>query len=173
MPAKTVCGSVVALMLGAQVAVAGVLNVGDEFPVWQLVAHTGADVTSAAFLGRSYVVWFYPAAMTPGCTAEGRGFKEHYSAFQNVGVDIVGVSFDSPDANAAFAAAEDFSFTLLSDTNRSLALAVGAADSPTQLQPRRISYLVGEDGRVVRVYSEVQPTRHAQDILLDLGVAAP
>lgn len=173
MSTKWFFGSVAVLVLGARVVAAGVLQVGEEFPAWQLVAHTRTDMTSTAFIGRSYVVWFYPAAMTPGCTAEGRGFKENFSAFQNVGVEVVGVSFDSPETNAAFVAAESFPFVLLSDASRSLAIAVGAADSPSHHTPRRISYLVGEDGRVVRVYTDIQPTRHAQDILLDLGISPP
>lgn len=162
---------VVALTTTRGLARAELLEVGERFPEWQLVAHTGADVGSRTYAGRSYLMWFYPAAMTFGCTAEGQGFKEHYNAFRENGIEVLGVSFDLPMANAAFAKAEGFPFLLLSDVDRSLAVRVGAADSKEQLVARRISYLIGADGRVVRVYTDIEPASHALQVLGDL--AAP
>lgn len=94
--------------------------------------------------------------------------RDHFTDFQKKGVAILGVSFDTPADNAAFARTEHFPFRLLSDTNRELAAAVGAADSSAQALPRRISYLVGPDGKVLRAYAEVKPTTHAQEVLRDL-----
>jgi peroxiredoxin Q/BCP len=94
--------------------------------------------------------------------------RDHFAEFQKQGVEILGVSFDTPKDNAAFASAEHFPFRLLSDGNRELAAAVGAADSSAQPLPRRISYLVGPDGKVLRVYAGVNPTTHAQEVLQDL-----
>ena len=78
------------------------------------------------------------------------------------------MSFDPPAENKAFVEAEHFPFRLLSDDERTLAVAVGAADTPTQVVTRRISYLVGPDGKVRAVYRTVMPATHAKDVLADL-----
>lgn len=165
-----ITGHVLALALGAAltaptVASATMLKVGDPFPAWELVDHTGAKVSSRGFAGATYLIWFYPKAMTPGCTAEGEGLRDSFAAFQARGVQIVGVSFDEPAANAAFVAKESFPFKLLSDTDRTLALTVGAADSRDQPTAHRVSYLVGPDGKVLEVYASVTPSSHAKDVL--------
>lgn len=149
---------------------AAALSVGDDFPQWNLFDQSGAPVTSMGYTGRSYVLWFYPAAMTPGCTAEGRNFREYAGAFTRAGVEIIGVSADSPEVNALFAQAEQFPFQLLSDPGHRLARRAGAIDlDAEEPRPRRMTFLVGADGRVIRIYRHVNPVRHAQEILLDLG----
>jgi peroxiredoxin Q/BCP len=161
----------VALMLilsAALPAAADMLKVGDPFPSWALVDQTGATRSSRDLAGKKYLIWFYPKAMTPGCTAEGQGLRDRFNSFQTQKVEIIGVSFDAPAANAEFVKTERFPFTLLSDRERTLAVAVGAADSPEQPVARRISYLVGPDGKVLQVYATVNPASHAQDVLNDL-----
>jgi peroxiredoxin Q/BCP len=148
---------------------ARLLEAGDVFPAWSLRDQTGAVVTSQSLAGKSYLLWFYPKAQTPGCTAEGRGLRDRFEDFRSRGVEILGVSFDEPVANAAFVKAEGFPFRLLSDTDRTLARAVGAAASETQPVASRISYLVGADGKVRKVYDEVSPASHAGDVLMDVS----
>lgn len=155
------------------VAHATTLNVGDEFPDWSMVDQSGASVTSVSYTGRRYVLWFFPEAMAPAGTAEGRGFRDHYHQFEAAGIAVLGVSFDVPQTNGVFANAEGFPFPLLTDSSRELAVRVGAARSEAQPRPEQITYLVGEDGRVVKVYDQIQPVRHAQEVLLDAGVATP
>src|SRR5882724_11731370 len=104
---------------------AGLLKAGDRFPTWTLTDQKGASLSSKDLAGKSYLVWFYPKAMTPGCTAEGRGLRDRAEEFAKRGITILGVSFDPPADNARFVAAEGFPFRLLSDTERSLATAVG------------------------------------------------
>ena len=118
--------------------------------------------------GQRYLLWFYPKAMTPGCTAEGQGLRDAYAEFAAKGVAVFGVSFDTPADNARFVAAEGFPFKLLSDGQRTLATQVGAADSASAPMARRISYLVGPDGTVLAVYDAVQPAGHARQVLGDL-----
>ena len=144
------------------------LKPGDAFPAWTLVDQTGAAVTSASLAGKTYLLWFYPKAQTPGCTAEGNGLRDQFPAFQARGVEILGVSFDAPDANAAFVKAQTFPFRLLSDQDKTLADAVGASGG-FGLYAKRISYLVGPDGKVVKAYAEVTPATHASDVLRDVG----
>jgi peroxiredoxin Q/BCP len=107
--------------------------------------------------------------MTPGCTAEGQALRDRIETFRAKGVEVLGVSFDAPAANAAFARQEGFPFRLLSDRDRKLATAVGAADGPDQAAARRISYVVGPDGRVRKAYATVEPRGHAETVLQDLG----
>jgi thioredoxin-dependent peroxiredoxin len=147
---------------------AALLARGDAFPAWTLRDQSGASVSSRDFSGRTYLIWFYPKAQTPGCTAEGDGLRDSFAQFQAARVEILGVSFDTPAANKAFVDAERFPFRLLSDTDRTLAVAVGAADTATEPVARRISYLVGPDGRVRAVYGAVVPATHARDVLGDL-----
>jgi len=144
------------------------LKVGDPFPSWSLSDQTGATVTSQSLAGKTYLLWFYPKAQTSGCTAEGRGLRDHFDEFRAHGVEIIGVSFDKPEANAAFVKAEGFQFRLLSDTDHTLANSVGAASSDLQIVASRISYLVGPDGKIRKVYGDVTPATHAGTVLSDL-----
>ena len=144
------------------------LKVGDPFPTWSMRDHTGAVVTSASLAGKPYLLWYYPKAQTPGCTAEGRGLRDRFGDFRDKKVEIVGVSFDEPASNAAFVQAESFPFRLLSDSDRALANAVGAVASKDAPVARRVSYLVGPDGKVQQVYGEVTPATHAADVISDL-----
>lgn len=147
---------------------ARLLHAGDTFPAWSLRDQTGAVVVSQSLAGKTYLLWFYPKAQTAGCTAEGRGLRDHFDEFRAHGVEIVGVSFDTPAANAEFVKAEGFPFRLLSDSDHTLARAVGAMSSDLQLFASRISYLVGPDGKVRKVYGEVTPASHAGEVLSDL-----
>lgn len=158
----------VLLSLARVAGAAGLLATGDAFPDWRLPDQSGATVSAKDLAGKTYLVWFYPKAQTPGCTAEGRGLRDRIGDFRARGVEIVGVSFDAPEANAAFVKAETFPFRLLSDQERTLARAVGAADTADAAVARRISYLVGPDGKVRHVYGTVTPATHAGDVLGDL-----
>ena len=166
---RTIVSMLGALALTYGIARAGgVLAAGDAFPQWTLPDQTGKPVSSKDLAGKPYLVWFYPKAQTPGCTAEGRGLRDKIEDFRARGVEIVGVSFDAPQANAEFVQAEGFPFRLLSDRDRTLAQAVGAADSKDAPVARRISYLVGPDGRVQHAYASVSPASHAADVLADI-----
>jgi len=168
---KVILATLVAVaVLGvAAVGDAKMLAVGDAFPAWKLADQNGKPLSSSELTGKTYLMWFYPKAMTPGCTAEGQALRDEFASFRAKGVEILGVSFDEPSANAAFVAAEGLPFPLLSDRERTLAVAVGAADAPDQPAARRISYLVGPDGTVVRAYESVTPASHAGQVLKDLG----
>jgi peroxiredoxin Q/BCP len=147
---------------------ANLLKVGEAFPKWTLVDQTGASVSSSDLAGKRYLLWFYPKAMTAGCTAEGDGLRDRFAELRQAGVEVFGVSFDQLQENARFVQEQQFPFRLLSDTDRRLATAVGAADSAQQPVARRISYLVGPDGKVARAYDTVNPSTHADDVLRDL-----
>lgn len=164
----TLSAALVASLALVTSAHAKMIAVGEAFPAWQLSDQTGKPVSSSQLAGKTYLIWFYPKAMTPGCTAEGQALRDQFAAFQAKGVEILGVSFDEPAKNAEFCAAEAFPFRLLSDRDKTLALAVGAADSKEQPVAKRISYLVGPDGKVLRAYDTVTPASHAGQVLQDI-----
>jgi peroxiredoxin Q/BCP len=147
---------------------ANLLKPGDPFPAWSLRDQAGAVVTSQSLAGKTYLLWYYPKAQTPGCTTEGRGLRDSFADFQKRGVEILGVSFDEPAANAAFVKAEAFPFRLLSDTDKTLAKPVGAVASDQQAVASRISYLVGPDGKILKAFDAVTPATHAADVLSGL-----
>jgi peroxiredoxin Q/BCP len=151
----------------------GTINPGEKLPSWTLVDSTGATVTSQDLAGKPYLLWFYPKAMSSGCTAEGCSLRDNYGEFKKHGVEVLGVSFDKPEDNAKFIDEDHFPFRLLSDTDKALAIAVGAADSSKRLWARRISYLVGPDGTVLKAYDKVDPRTHAQEVLKDLETLLP
>jgi len=94
--------------------------------------------------------------------------RDSHDELTRAGVTVLGVSFDAPSRNAKFVETESFPFALLSDSDRTLALAVGAATDPGQGYARRISYLVDADGTVLVAYAEVDPAKHARQVLEDL-----
>ncbi len=95
--------------------------------------------------------------------------RDAHDELKSAGVTVLGVSFDDPSANAKFVEAEGLPFALLSDSDRTLALAVGAATNRDQRHARRISYLVGADGTVLLAYPVVDPANHARRVLEDLA----
>lgn len=147
---------------------ASMIAAGEPFPAWSLRDHEGKTVSSKDLAGTRYLLWFYPAAMTPGCTAEGQGLRDAHEQFAAQGVEIFGISFDEPEKNKRFVKAHGFPYRLLT-ADADLAMKVGAASSPEQTYARRISYLVGEDGRVLRAYDDVTPSSHAEQVLTDVN----
>ena len=164
-----------ALFLAALVAGtahAGMLEPGSAMPAFALADHNDQMVRSQDLAGKSYLLWFYPKAMTPGCTKEAQGIRERYAELQSAGVEVLGVSFDDPASNRRFVETESLPFRLLSDVDRKLAVAVGAADTAEAKFARRISYLVGPDGNVRKAYDDVDPSTHAAGVLADCAEAA-
>lgn len=156
------------LVLAGEVSAGGLLAPGEPFPAWRLLDHAGKPVSSTDLRGKTYLLWYYPKAMTPGCTKQGCALRDSFAEFVKRGVEVLGVSFDDPGDNAEFVKKENFPFRLLSDRERSLAVQVGAADSPNRLFARRISYLVGPDGKVLKAYENVDPAGHAREVLADV-----
>jgi peroxiredoxin Q/BCP len=172
MPRFAFVATLVALVCTAAPVRADLLRPGDPFPDWSLRDQAGKVVRASDLAGKPYLLWFYPKAMTPGCTAEGRQLRDRFADFQKRGIEVLGVSFDAPEKNAEFVRAEAFPFRLLSDQDHALAVAVGAARSSDQSTATRISYLVGPDGKVRRTYGEVSPASHAGQVLGDFDADA-
>ena len=144
---------------------------GDAAPDFILPAHDGSALALASLRGHKVLLWFFPEAGTPGCTLEGRGFRDHQSYFDENNIRVVGVSFNTCEENAEFARRHDFGFPLLSDRDRSCAVAYGACPTPAATQFDRVSFLIDEHGVIERVYDQVDPRDHPARVLADvLGV---
>ncbi len=147
------------------------IKVGEPAPNFSLPAHDGRQLSLASLSGHKVLLWFFPEAGTPGCTLEGRGFRDHQSYFDENNIRVVGISFNTPDENAAFATQHQFAFSLLSDRDRACALAYGACANLKAAQPDRVSFLIDEHGLIERVYDQVDPRDHPARVLADfLGI---
>jgi peroxiredoxin Q/BCP len=143
------------------------IDAGHSFPKFELTAHDGSTVASGDLAGTPYLVYFYPKADTPGCTKEACAFRDSWAGVQAAGLRVFGVSYDKPETNRKFAEKYGLQFLLLSDRDKQLAEAVGAK-TPLIPVPKRISYLVGADGTVLKAYPKVSPSGHAAEVLADL-----
>jgi thioredoxin-dependent peroxiredoxin len=116
----------------------------------------------ADYRGNNLVLYFYPRDDTPGCTVEGKEFRDLYNQFAGLDCAVAGVSTDSVVSHRDFAERHALPFTLLADTRGKLARAFGVfADGFA----RRSTFVIDRDGRVVRAFLEVMPRGHAQQVL--------
>src|SRR6267154_2333424 len=96
------------------------LAVGSKAPAFRVKDHLGREVSLADLAGKNVILWFYPKADTPGCTIEGCGYRDLSGDFEKKNAVILGVSFDTIEENAAFAAKMQFPYRLLCDTGRAM-----------------------------------------------------
>ncbi len=166
-----------AIGLRPRIARAAMLPVGAPAPDFHSQMVTGEQVTPvslADFHGRKLVIYFYPKDNTPGCTKEACAFRDGYAHFQAAGIAVLGCSIDSADSHKAFIRKYGLPFPLLLDPDRSIARAYGADNGiPILGLDRRVTYVVGEDGRILKVYPSVDPAIHAREIIHDLGADRP
>ena len=125
----------------------------------------GDTVSSDDFAGRRLIMFFYPAAMTPGCTKESCDFRDSYGEFGEAGYEIVGVSPDPPARNAKFKEKEGLNFDLLSDQDKTLATSLGAWGEKTLYGKKmegliRSTFVIGPDGTLEKAYRNVKATGH-------------
>jgi len=148
-----------------------VIKVREQAPDFTLASHDGGSLSLMSLRGSKVLLWFFVEANTPGCTLEGRGFRDHQAYFDENNIRVVGVSFDSAEDNAAFARRYEFGFPLLSDADHAVALAYGACSAADARYPDRVSFLIDEHGTIERVYDRVDPRDHPARVLADvLGV---
>lgn len=133
----------------------------------------GETVSSDGLSGKSYVMFFYPRAMTPGCTVESCDFRDSYAEFSEAGYEIVGVSPDPPALNAKFKEKEGLNFDLLSDEDHALAESLGAWGEKKNYGKVydgliRSTFVVGPEGRVESSYLNVRAKGHVERVKADL-----
>jgi peroxiredoxin Q/BCP len=130
------------------------LEAGDAAPSFRLLDQHGSEVGLEDYRGRKLLVYFYPEADTPGCTTQSCAVRDDREAFAGLGVDVVGISPDQPDAQLAFDRKYALGFPLLSDPDHAVADAWGTWRDGGIV---RSSFLVGEDGKIVDAWYRVKP----------------
>ena len=142
------------------------MRTGDLAPDFTLPADDGSTITLSEVLRNGPVVlFFYPAAMTKGCTAEACNFRDLAAEFAEVGATRLGISADEVDKQRKFVDAHDFDFRLLSDTDKAVAKAFGVK-RPGPLVNKRSTFVIDSDRRVLAVVSsEINMNKHADEAL--------
>lgn len=148
---------------------------GDAAPEFSLPDADGKTVALADYRGRSLVVYFYPAASTPGCTKEACDFRDSLAVLDGAGFDVVGISPDKPEKLAKFRDAEGLTFPLLSDVDKSVMTAWGAFGEKKNYGKVvqgviRSTFVVDPDGKIDKALYNVKATGHVDRLRKDLGV---
>lgn len=143
------------------------LSAGDRAPDVSLLDQSGARRTISEHRGRSIVLYFYPRDATPGCTAEACAFRDAWERLESAGAIVYGVSTDDVESHARFAAEHELPFSLLADTEMEAVRAYGvpARGDVASL----VTFVIGPDGRVARVFPEVDPGVHADEVIAVLS----
>jgi peroxiredoxin Q/BCP len=151
------------------------LSPGDPAPDFELPDADGKVHRLSDLRGRKVVVYFYPAALTPGCTKQACGFRDSIASWRDAGYEVLGVSPDKPEKLARFREAEGLNFPLLSDPSRSVLEAWGAYGEKqmygkTVTGVIRSTFVVAEDGTIERAMYGVKATGHVEKLRKELGV---
>jgi thioredoxin-dependent peroxiredoxin len=151
------------------------LQPGDPAPEFTLKGDDGASVALSDFRGQRVIVYFYPAAMTPGCTTEACDFRDNLSSLQAAGIQVVGISPDTPDKLAQFRTRDGLTFPLLSDPQHEVLEAYGAWGEKqnygkTYVGVIRSTFLVDAEGKIEQAFYNVKATGHVAKLRRDLGL---
>jgi peroxiredoxin Q/BCP len=153
------------------------LEPGDVAPDFTLPTDSGEEITLSSLRGRKVIVYFYPAAMTPGCTKQACDFTDSLESLRGAGYEVLGISPDKPEKLAKFRARDNLSITLLSDTDKSVMQAWGAYGEKKLYGKLvegviRSTFVVDEDGKVELAQYNVKATGHVAKLRRDLGLAS-
>jgi len=151
------------------------LEVGDTAPSFSLPDADGATVKLSDYKGRKVIVYFYPAASTPGCTKQACDFRDNLSELNDAGLDVIGISPDKPAKLAKFRDDQGLTFPLLSDPDKTVLTAWGAFGEKTMYGKTvhgviRSTFLVDEKGTIAAAQYNVKATGHVAKLRRDLSV---
>jgi peroxiredoxin Q/BCP len=153
------------------------LTPGDDAPDFTLPTDTGEQVTLSDLRGRKVIVYFYPAAMTPGCTKQACDFTDSLDALRASGFEVLGISPDKPAKLAKFRERDSLTITLLSDADKQVMTAWGAFGEKKMYGKTvqgviRSTFVVDEEGRIELAQYNVKATGHVAKLRKDLGLAS-
>ena len=151
----------------------GRLEVGEQAPGFTLPDSNGDEVSLSDYAGRKVIVYFYPAAMTPGCTKQACDFRDNLADLNGEGVAVVGISPDKPEKLAKFVERDALTFPLLSDPDKKVLTQWGAFGEKkmygkTVTGVIRSTFLVDEDGTIAAAQYNVRATGHVAKLRRDL-----
>jgi peroxiredoxin Q/BCP len=147
---------------------------GDVAPDFSLPDADGQQVTLSGLRGQRVIVYFYPAAMTPGCTKEACDFRDNLGVLAGAGLTVLGISPDSPQKLAKFRDKESLNFSLLADPDREVLRAYGAYGEKMNYGKKtvgviRSTFVIDADGKIERAYYNVRATGHVERLRKDLA----
>ena len=138
---------------------------GQHLPDVQFVTEAGENLPARELTGTKTVLYFYPKDDTPGCTKEACAFRDRMGDYEGAGIKVYGVSLDSPESHREFRAKHNLNFPLLTDEGGRAAEALGILGE--RGYANRVTFLLAPDGEISKVYPEVSPETHADEILED------
>ena len=149
------------------------LKEGDQAPEFTAPINGGGRISLADFKGKNVVLYFYPRDDTPGCTKEACAFRDHFAAFKKKGAVVLGVSVDSVKSHDKFLDKFKLPFTLVADEDKKIVQAYGVWGEKTfmgrkYLGTYRVTFLIGPDGRIKKIWPQVKPEEHAEEVLAAL-----
>jgi thioredoxin-dependent peroxiredoxin len=147
---------------------------GDPAPDFALPDADGTTVRLSALRGQRVIVYFYPAAMTPGCTKEACDFRDNLGGLTGAGLTVLGISPDTPAKLAKFRDKEQLNFPLLADPDLAVHQAYGAYGEKTMYGKKtvgviRSTFVIGADGTIERAYYNVKATGHVERLRRELA----
>lgn len=150
------------------------LKEGDSAPDFRAATNGGGTVSLADLRGKNVILYFYPRDDTPGCTKEACAFRDEFADFKSKGAVVIGVSADSAKSHDKFVSKYRLPFTLLSDQDKAVSQAYGAWGQKSFLGTKymgmhRITFLIGPDGRIRKIWPKVKPADHAAEVLAALA----
>jgi len=149
------------------------LKEGDQAPEFTALTNGGGKVSLADFKGKNVILYFYPRDNTPGCTKEACAFRDEFAAFKKKGVVVLGVSTDSAKSHDKFVEKQKLPFTLLADEDKKIVQAYGVWGEKRFMGMKfmgtnRVTFLIGPDGRIKKIWPKVKPAQHAEEVLAAL-----
>ena len=143
---------------------------GQTAPDFSLPGADGATVSLKDFKGKWVVLYFYPKDFTSGCTVEAQNFQRDLAKYQNESAVVVGVSADSAQSHKDFCAKEGLNFKLLADPQLTAITAYGSVmEYKGNKLAARNTFLISPEGKIAKVYTEVKPAAHSEEVLKDLA----
>jgi thioredoxin-dependent peroxiredoxin len=147
------------------------LKVGDDAPTLTMTLQDGKAMPLSSLKGKQVVMYFYPKDDTPGCTVEAQGIRDEWASFQKAGIEVFGVSLQDAASHSAFIDKHKLPFNLVVDADQSVTKAFGVPVRDGQYAARH-TFLIGADGKIKRIWREVQPKEHAKELLDAAGVSS-
>ncbi len=149
------------------------INIGDKAPDFTLPDQNGKTHSLKDEAGKWVLIYFYPKDDTPGCTVEACQLRDNFPAFKKLGVTVFGVSIDPIKKHAKFADKYNLPFTLLADEEKTMVTAYGVWGKKKfmgreYMGIKRWSFLIDPNGKIAKIYEDVKPKLHAEEVLIDL-----
>lgn len=145
-------------------------QVGEQAPGFMLPSQDGSRLGPKDFHGKWVVLYFYPKDGTPGCTIEAHNFQRDLAKYQQANAVILGVSVDSTGSHKEFCAKQGLTFKLLSDTDKKVVAEYGSLRSMMGIHfAARNTFLINPEGKIVKVWTGVNPSHHSEEVLTALN----